>query len=120
MRKVAIIGVGMTPIAAGSDNSLRELFVEAATEAIEDAGVDKLDSMYVGNIMPGYLQRQEHLGAWMATRSEDRVFLPTRSRAPVRLEALPQTPVSKQYSLVSKLQCWLVPWRRCLDTPRPK
>jgi len=65
--KVAIIGVGMTPVTAGSDKSLRELFIEAATEAIEDAGVDKLDSMYVGNMMSGYLQKQEHLGALMAT-----------------------------------------------------
>jgi acetyl-CoA C-acetyltransferase len=57
----------MTPVTTGSEKSLRELFVEAATEAIEDAGVDKLDSMYVGNMMSGYLQQQEHLGALMAT-----------------------------------------------------
>ncbi len=57
----------MTPVTAGSGKSLTELFVEAATEAIEDSGVDKIDSMYVGNMMSGFLQNQEHLGALMAT-----------------------------------------------------
>ena len=67
MRDVAVIGVGMTPVTAGSGKSLSQLFVEAATEAIEDAGVDKIDSMYVGNMMSGFLQNQEHLGPLMAT-----------------------------------------------------
>jgi len=67
LRDVAIIGVGMTPVTAGSGKSLTELFVEAATDAIEDSGVDKIDSIYVGNMMSGFLQNQEHLGALMAT-----------------------------------------------------
>ncbi len=67
MREVAVIGVGMTPVTAGSGRSLTQLFVQAATAAIEDAGVDKIDSMYVGNMMSGFLQNQEHLGALMAT-----------------------------------------------------
>lgn len=57
----------MTPVTAGSGKSLTQLFVEAATEAIEDSGVDRIDSMYVGNMMSGFLQKQEHLGALMAT-----------------------------------------------------
>jgi acetyl-CoA C-acetyltransferase len=65
--RAAIIGVGMVPVTSGSGKSLTELFVEAATEAIEDSGVDKIDSMYVGNMMSGFLQNQEHLGALMAT-----------------------------------------------------
>lgn len=67
MRDVAIIGVGLTPVTAGSGKSLAQLFLEAATEAIEDSGVDKIDSIYVGNMMSGFLQNQEHLGALMAT-----------------------------------------------------
>lgn len=67
MSGVAIIGVGMTPVTTGSGKSLTELFVDAATQAIEDAGVDRIDSMYVGNMMSGFLQNQEHLGALMAT-----------------------------------------------------
>lgn len=57
----------MIPVTAGSGKTLSQLFVQAATEAIEDAGVEKLDSMYVGNMMSGFLQHQEHLGSLMAT-----------------------------------------------------
>ena len=57
----------MTPVTAGSGKSLAQLFLEAATEAIEDSGVDKIDSIYVGNMMSSFLQNQEHLGALMAT-----------------------------------------------------
>jgi len=51
MREAAVIGVGMTPVTAGSGRSLTDLFVEAAREAIDDAGVVKVDSIYVGNMM---------------------------------------------------------------------
>ncbi len=57
----------MTPVNAGSGKSLSQLFVEAATEAIEDSRADKIDAMYVGNMMSGFLQNQEHLGPLMAT-----------------------------------------------------
>jgi acetyl-CoA C-acetyltransferase len=67
MRDVAIVGVGMTPVTSNSGKSLVQLFVEAATEAIQNAGVDRIDSMYVGNMMSGFLQHQEHLGPLMAT-----------------------------------------------------
>ncbi len=67
MHDVAIVGVGMAPVTSGSGKSLTELFVDAAGQAIEDAGVDRIDSMYVGNMMSGFLQNQEHLGALMAT-----------------------------------------------------
>jgi acetyl-CoA C-acetyltransferase len=67
LREAAVIGVGMTPINAGSGRSLTDLFVEASKQALDDAGVDKVDSIYVGNMMSGFLQNQEHLGALMAT-----------------------------------------------------
>jgi len=57
----------MTPVTARSGKSLSELFVEAAKEAISDAGIDRIDSIYVGNMMSGFLENQEHLGALMAT-----------------------------------------------------
>jgi len=67
LRAVAVVGVGMTPVTSGSGKSLSQLFVEAAKDAIEDAGVDRIDSIYVGNMMSGFLQNQEHLGSLMAT-----------------------------------------------------
>lgn len=57
----------MTPVTSGSGKGLTELFVEAAIEAIEGSGIGKIDSIYVGNMMSGFLQNQEHLGALMAT-----------------------------------------------------
>jgi len=57
----------MTPVSAGSGRSLTELFVDAARQAIDEAGVDRIDSIYVGNMMSGFLQNQEHLGPLMAT-----------------------------------------------------
>ena len=57
----------MTPITAGSSLSLADLFVEAARQAIADSGVDRIDAIYVGNMMSGFLQHQEHLGPLMAT-----------------------------------------------------
>ena len=67
MSNAAVIGVGMTPVKSSSGKSLTELFVQAAKEAIEDAGVSKVDAMYVGNMMSGFLQNQEHLGSLMAS-----------------------------------------------------
>ena len=46
---------------------MSELFVTAAKQALDEAGVDEIDSIYVGNMMSGFLQKQEHLGALMAT-----------------------------------------------------
>jgi acetyl-CoA C-acetyltransferase len=46
--------------------SLRGLFVDAATEAMKNAGVDHLDSLYVGCMSSGLFVQQEHLGAMMA------------------------------------------------------
>ena len=66
MRDVAIIGVGMNKWGELCEKSLRDIFVEAAIKAIEDAGVDHIDSMYVGNMSSGLFVGQEHIGALMA------------------------------------------------------
>jgi len=46
--------------------SLRQLFVDAALEAINNSGVDRLDSLYVGCMSSGLFVGQEHVGALMA------------------------------------------------------
>ena len=66
MREVAIVGVGMTDFGELWDMSVRDLFVDAALGALEDAGVDTLDSIYVGNMSAGLFVGQEHLGPLMA------------------------------------------------------
>jgi acetyl-CoA C-acetyltransferase len=66
MREVAIVGAGMTSFGELWTASLRSLFVEAALGALGSAGVDKVDSIYVGNMSGGQFVGQEHLGPLMA------------------------------------------------------
>ncbi len=66
MRDVIVIGAGMTKFGELWDKSIKDIFVEAALKAIEDAGVKQIDSMYVGAMSSGLFVGQEHLGAVMA------------------------------------------------------
>ena len=63
---MAIIGIGMSQWGELWGMSLRDMFVQAALRAIEDAGVDKIDGMYIGNMTAGLFNGQEHLAALMA------------------------------------------------------
>jgi len=63
MRDVAIIGTGMTKFGELWDKSLRDIFVEAALKAIDNSGVKKIDSMYIGNFSGGLFVGQEHLAS---------------------------------------------------------
>jgi acetyl-CoA C-acetyltransferase len=62
-------------------SSIRDLFVDAALGAIRNAGVDRLDSLYVGCMSGGLFVGQEHLGALMAD------YLGMRGLPAVRVES---------------------------------
>jgi acetyl-CoA C-acetyltransferase len=66
MREVAIIGVGMNKWGELWEKSINDIFVEAALEAIDDAGVDHLDAMYVGCMSSGLFNGQEHLASLLS------------------------------------------------------
>jgi len=66
MREVAIIGVGLTKFGELWDQNVRDIFAEAALKAMEDAKVDKIDSLYVGAMSGGLYNYQEHLASVMA------------------------------------------------------
>jgi len=66
MREVAIVGAGMTRFGELWESSLRQIFAEAAIEALENAGTDRLDGMWIGNMSAGRFVNQEHLGPIMA------------------------------------------------------
>lgn len=66
MREVAAIGVGITKWGELWDKSLRDIYVETALLALEDAGVDRIDSMYVGSMSSGLFAGQEHIAALLA------------------------------------------------------
>jgi acetyl-CoA C-acetyltransferase len=66
MRQVCVAGVGITKFGEIWRKSLRQLYAEAALEAIKNAGVDHIDSLYVGCMSSGLFVQQEHLGPLMA------------------------------------------------------
>jgi len=66
MRDVAIIGVGMTKWGELWEKSLRDIFVETALLALEDADIDSVDSMYVGSMSSGLFVGQEHIASLLA------------------------------------------------------
>jgi acetyl-CoA C-acetyltransferase len=66
MREVAVIGIGMNRWGELWEKSHRKIWTEAALEAIKDAGVDRIDAMYVGCMSGGLFMGQEHLGALLA------------------------------------------------------
>ena len=68
MRDVAVIGVGMNRWGELWKKSLREIWTEAAVEAVDDAGVDTVEAMYVGCMSGGLFVGQEHLGALLANQ----------------------------------------------------
>lgn len=66
MRNVAIIGAGQTAVGEHWGVSLRHLALGALQAAMADAGVMSADALYVGNMLSGELEGQEHLGALVA------------------------------------------------------
>jgi len=68
MRRVAVIGVGVTRFGK-HDRASAELFAEAAREAIDDADVapGRIQALYYGNVTGGEGERQLHMGPLAAT-----------------------------------------------------
>jgi len=64
-KKVAIIGVGMSPFGELWDKNIRDITLEAGMYAIFDSGVSgsDIDGMVIGNMSAGRFTGQEHLGA---------------------------------------------------------
>jgi len=68
MRRVAIIGAGMTPFGEHWEQGFRDLVVQAGIKAISDAGIagEKIDAGFVGTMASGRLIGQEHIGGLIA------------------------------------------------------
>lgn len=68
MRKVAIIGIGMTKFGHHWDRDLVNLSVEAGSKSIRDAGIHQKDiqALYVGTMSGGLFVNQEHLGSMIS------------------------------------------------------
>ena len=68
MRRVAVIGVGVTKFGK-HDRTSAELFAEAAREALADAemGPGAVQALYYGNVVGGETERQLHTGPQAAS-----------------------------------------------------
>jgi acetyl-CoA C-acetyltransferase/acetyl-CoA acyltransferase len=68
MRRVAVIGVGVTKFGTHERTSA-ELFAEAAADAIQDAGVSPraIQAIYFGNVVGGEAEQQLHMGPQVAS-----------------------------------------------------
>ena len=63
MREVAVIGIGMNKWGEIWEYSIRDLLTESTLLALDDAGIDKVDAMYIGCMSSGLFCDQEHLGS---------------------------------------------------------
>jgi acetyl-CoA C-acetyltransferase len=66
MREVAVIGIGQVKVDENWEKSLRELAGDAALSALMDSGLQRVDAVYVGNMMSGSANHQQHLGTYIA------------------------------------------------------
>jgi acetyl-CoA C-acetyltransferase len=81
VRDVSIVGIGQIEVAEHWSKSLRHLAGEAVLAAMRDAGTERADALYVGNMLSGELTGQEHLGALVAD------FVNLRGIEAVKIEA---------------------------------
>ncbi len=79
MREVAILGIGQTKIDEHWDLSLKDLAGEAVLAALKDAGLSGAEAIFVGNMMSGPANNQQHLGAviadWVGLRYSDAMHI---------------------------------------------
>jgi acetyl-CoA C-acetyltransferase len=66
MRGVSIIGIGQSPVGELWDRSARQIAYTAVSTAMDDAGIETADALYVGNMLSGSLLDQEHLATLVA------------------------------------------------------
>lgn len=66
MRQLAILGIGQIKVDEHWDLSLRELGGNAAFAAMQDAGMDKVDALFVGNMLSPLVSGQNQLGTFFS------------------------------------------------------
>lgn len=66
MRSVSIIGIGQSPVGELWERSARRIAYDAIMGALQDAQVDHVDALYLGNMLSGTLLDQEHLATLIA------------------------------------------------------
>lgn len=66
MREVAVLGIGQTQVDEQWEKSLRELAGEAVFAALQDSSLEGVEGVFVGNMISGAANHQQHLGAYVS------------------------------------------------------
>ncbi len=66
MPQVSIIGTAQIPVKKRYDESLRQLGARVTRAALDDAGLERVDALYLGNMLSDELQSQKHVAALVA------------------------------------------------------
>jgi acetyl-CoA C-acetyltransferase len=69
MRDVSVVGSAQLPVKKRYERSLRQLGAAAVRAALADAGLERVDALYLGNMLSDELQSQKHLAALVADES---------------------------------------------------
>jgi acetyl-CoA C-acetyltransferase len=66
---VSIVGIGQLPVAKTHTNSLKAMGAEAIHLALASAGIDRVDALFVGNMLADELQGQKHIATLIASEA---------------------------------------------------
>ncbi|HJX41027.1 MAG TPA: beta-ketoacyl synthase N-terminal-like domain-containing protein, partial [Anaerolineales bacterium] len=66
MRTVSIVGIGQLPVERATAKSLRALGASVVRLAMQDAGVERVEALFAGNMLADELQGQKHVAALIA------------------------------------------------------
>lgn len=66
MQRIAVLGIGQTKVDEHWDKSLKELGGEACFAAMQDANMNKVDALFVGNMLSPLIDGQNQLGTFFS------------------------------------------------------
>jgi acetyl-CoA C-acetyltransferase len=66
---VYITGVAQLKVEKSNQSGLKEMGSKVINEAIRDSGVEKIDAVYVGNMLSGMIDKQQQLGALISNEA---------------------------------------------------
>jgi acetyl-CoA C-acetyltransferase len=67
LRGVSIVGIGQIPVMRQNPASLKDMGAQVVHAAMEDAGVDRVDALFAGNMLADELQNQKQIAALIAS-----------------------------------------------------
>lgn len=66
MRPVSIVAISQLPVLKAHSDSLSQMAATVIRDAMRNARINRIDGLYVGNMLADELQNQKHLGALFA------------------------------------------------------